>query len=389
MSGIGTSVAIIEYGLKEAGYTVDVVITGHTVGSDLRFAEQSGWNVVSPGIGERFLPLRLRRVAELLNLNDYSVIINNTSIETQIILPCLRAEILRVGVMRVLNRDAMKHISTNSEYLHTAIGISAEMTRVMKESAQIKAPVRLISNSTKVKGGAFPQLNDNLKICYVGRISNRDKNVNILPRIAKILKASGIKFTIQVVGDGRARKSLEKKFKKLAPGCVSFKGLLPRERAQQIMSKCNFVFLPSISEGLSNVMLEGMAFGCVPVCSDIENFKWVLGKVSERLMCRLHVPEDYAKRISYMVNNLDAYKKTQMYLRERQQRLFTPNVTVQAYLDMINELRYGKARELPATCSFQQLEIPKEYLLYCSPVWRLLQKIKNTFRGYTAHRISD
>jgi len=377
LSGVGTSVAIIEKGLTNAGYKVDIVITGHEVGNDLRFAEQSGWNLVLPGRGIRYLPHRLKRIAEVINSNEYSSVINNTSIETQLILPCLRPEILRVAVMRVLNPNALSHLAINSEYLHAAVGISAEMTRVMSTAADIKAPVRLISNCTRVKGGEFPRLGDRLQLCYVGRLTNPDKNVKILPRIAKLLKNSGVKFSFEMVGDGPTRQWLEKEFKSLSSGDVKFHGTLSREQTQQIMSHANFVLLPSVSEGLSNVMLEGMALGCVPVCSNIENFKWVLGEAADRLQCGLYNPEEYTQRITYMTSHPDIYCATQLYLQKRQQNFFTPERTVQGYLDLINELRSGGARELPLPCDFEKLQIPKKYRLYCSPAWRLIQKTKD------------
>lgn len=381
LSGVGTSVAIIEKGLTDAGYKVDVVITGHEVGNDFQFAEKSGWNLVLPGRGIRYLPHRLKRVAEVINLNEYSMVINNTSIETHLILPCLKPEILRVAVMRVLNPDALSHLAINSEYLHAAVGISAEMTRVMLADTRIKAPVRLISNSTRVKGGEFPLLGDRLQLCSVGRLTNPDKNVKILPRIAKLLMNSGVNFSIEIVGDGPVRQWLEKEFKRLSVGDVKLHGELSREQTQQIMSHSNFVLLPSVREGLSNVMLEGMALGCVPVCSDIENFKWVLGVAFEHLKCGLDNPEDYAQRIAYLVGHPNVYQDTQHYLQKRQKKMFTPEQTVRGYLDLINELKSGKRRNLPPACDFGKLPIPNRYLLYCSPAWRLLQKIKDKFIG--------
>ncbi len=379
LSGVGTSVAIIENGLTAAGYKPDIVITGHEVGNDLRFAEQSGWNIVLPGRGIRYLPHRLKRVAEVINSNEYLIVINNTSIETQLILPCLRPEILRVAVMRVLNLNALSHMAINSEYLHAVVGISAEMTRVMSAEAHIAAPVRLISNCTRVKGGEFPQLGDRLQLCYVGRLTNPDKNVKILPRIAKLLKNSGVKFSIEIVGDGPVRQWLEKEFKRLSIEEVTLHGALSREQTLQLMSHSNFVLIPSVSEGLSNVMMEGMALGCVPVCSDIENFKWVLGEAADRLQCGLHKPKDYVQRIAYMISYPDVYRATQLYLQKRQQNLFTPEHTVQGYVDLINELISGGQRELPLPCDFEKLQIPKEYRLYCSPAWHLIQKAKDIF----------
>jgi len=381
LSGVGTSVGIIEAGLAAAGHDVDVVVTDHGVSRDLEYAKRLGWNLVFPGRGVRFLPHRLKRVLEWLNANGYSAVINNTSMETQLILPCLRPEILRVGVLRGLNPEARRHLSINSGYLHAAVAISAEMVRVMAEDANIRAPVRLIPNCTRVEGGEFPKLDEPLTICFVGRLSNRDKNVSILPRVAAALKASGVRFTLEIVGDGAERKALEKDFREVAPGCATINGTLPRERTQDIMSRSHFVMLPSISEGLSNVLLEGMALGCIPICSAIENFKWVLGDAAERLQCSTHDPGEYARRMIRMSSDPDLYRSTQQYLRERQQSLFTPERTVGGYLELIGELKNGAARELPPSCAFTSLRMPAEYRLYCSPVWRLLQKTRDALTG--------
>jgi hypothetical protein len=80
-----------------------------------------------------------------------------------------------------------------------------------------------------------------------------------------------------------------------------------------------------------------------------------------------------------MIKDPDIYRETQYYLRERQQNLFTPERTVQGYVDLINELKSGYNRELPPPCSFETLKIPREYQAYCSPAWRLLQRAKDMF----------
>jgi len=345
----------------------------------MAFAKHSGWRVELPGLGIRHLPDRLKRVAEFYNTKDFDAIINNTSTETQLVLPCLRPEILRASVMRGLNTSNLDVLAMNSDYLHAAVGISHEMTRVMAADLRIKAPVRLIPNCTTIKGGEFPKLNLPLKLCYVGRLSNPDKNVLIIPHIAALLKKEGIEFSLDMVGDGPARSKLEGDLAKLSMNDIFFHGSLPREETHRIMSHSHFVLLPSFREGLSNVMLEGMATGCVPICSDIDNFKWVLGNAADQLQCRIQQPEEYAHRIAYLASHPNAYLSLQEYLRGRQQGLFTPERTIQGYLDMINELTSGNGRALPSPFTFETMLIPRAYRLYCSPLWRLAQKAKDLF----------
>jgi glycosyltransferase involved in cell wall biosynthesis len=204
LSGVGTSVGILCGGLKAAGYEVDVVVTGDRPGEDLQQAGTAGCNTILVGAGERFLLNRLRAMVDYLNHGSYDVVLNNTSMETQLVLPCLNSNLHRVSVLRVLNGDALQHIGINSAYLHTAVGISREMVKVMVSDHRIQAPVRLIPNCTSGTGGDFPRFNGRVEICYVGRLSIPDKNIMVLPDIARELNRRGVRFRLRIVGEGPA-----------------------------------------------------------------------------------------------------------------------------------------------------------------------------------------
>ncbi|GEM_PF-2972986 len=381
LSGVGTSVAIIQKGLINAGFAVEMIITGHDPGNDVQYAQDKNISIKLPCVHERYLPRRLRLLAECLNSNGYDIILNNTSAETQLVLPCINPEILRVAVMRVLNPSALRHLAMNSNYLHAAVGISEEMTRSMAADSRIQPPVKLIPNCTLSRAETLPALSSRVKICYVGRLSIPDKNVLVLPDVVKMLICHGVSFSMDIVGDGPARKQLEGGFGGSFRSGVTFHGPLSREETQAIMVRSNFVLLPSVSEGLSNVMLDGMALGCVPVCSDIDNFKWVLGDAASQLQCRLHDPEDYARRIVFLARRPETYHEMQQYLRNRQQELFTPEKTTQGYINLIEGLSSGNARVLPPPVAFEKMRIPLEYRMYCTPAWRLAQKAKEIVGG--------
>lgn len=386
VSGVGTSVGYLEAGLKAAGCNVKMVTTGHDVGDDLEYAKRQGWMLELVGKGERFLPRRMLLVADFLNSGGFDIVFNNTSPETQLILPCLKSHIIRVAVIRALNPTALKHIGMNSAYLHTVIGISKEMTQAMASDPNIQAPVKLIPNCTIVKSESYPELKPTLKICFVGRVSNPDKNVSILPAIVDHLKTRGISFSMDIVGDGPDRALLEREFRKRKSSEVIFHGVLPREATNQIMKNANFVLLPSIYEGLSNVMLEGMALGCVPICSDIANFRWVLGDVAGQLQCSIHQADVYAQQIAKLSETPEHYRSIQKYLRNRQQELFSLESTVQSYLELFTGLKSGKGRQLPLPVDFKKIAIPREYRLYCSRLWRVAQVAKNIVTGRSKNK---
>jgi len=381
LSGVGTSVGILHDGLKEAGYEVDVVITGNSPGDDLAYANTSGWNTILTGVGKRFLPDRLKGVVEQLNRDGYDALLNNTSMEAQLALPCLRRGLLRVGVMRVLNDNALWQVGVHSAYLHALVGISEEMVRVMAADPRIQSPVRLIPNCTRVVAGEPPRIGGRMELCYVGRLSAKDKNVIILPEIAAELSRRGGRFRLRIVGDGPEAGSLRASVRRLGLKEVELCGAMEREAAAGVLRSSHFTLLPSVSEGLSNVMLEGMSTGCIPICSDIPNFRWVLGEAAEQLQCALNDPTDYARRILLLWERGDSYKGLQAYLHRRQREVFTPERTIGKYIDLFRELASGGARSLPPACEFRELRMPWKYRVHCSPLWRVLQSAKDVCHG--------
>ena len=73
---------------------------------------------------------------------------------------------------------------------------------------------------------------------------------------------------VMLVGDGEERKILEKLARSLAiAGRVHFLG--HRDDVAELLLAMDIFVLPSISEGMSNTLLEAMAVGVAPVASDI------------------------------------------------------------------------------------------------------------------------
>ena len=381
LSGVGTSVGILHDGLKEAGYEVDVIITGNSPGADLAYANTSGWNTILTGTGKRFLPDRMKGVVEQLNRGGYGILLNNMSMEAQLALPCLRRGLLRVGVMRGLNDDALWQVGVNSAYLHALVGISEEMVRVMTADRRIQSPVRLIPNCTRAVEGEPPRIGGRMEICYVGRLAAKDKNVMILPEIAAELRRRGAHFRLRIVGDGPDAGSLRASVRRLSLKEVEFCGAMEREAATGVLRSSHFTLLPSVSEGLSNVMLEGMATGCIPICSDIPNFRWVLGEAAEQLQCALNDPREYARRMLLLWEHRDSYMRLQASLHHRQREAFTPERTMGKYIDLFRELASGGARSLPPAFEFRALRMPWKYRVHCSPLWRVLQFAKDVCYG--------
>jgi glycosyltransferase involved in cell wall biosynthesis len=380
LSGIGTSIGIIRRGLLEAQHDVDVVITSSEPGDDCERVMAEGWSIKHCGQDVRFMRDRLRRTLECLS--SYDVIINNHSIETQLVAPCLSHSTVKISTMRGITRSALELLSMNSRCFQAAVAISQEMKRVMTEAPGIKCPVFLVPNCTDVSNGGFSELKLPAKLAYVGRIRDYDKNIGIIPDIIKSLREQNIAHHMAIAGDGRDLEQLKIKIGHLNVGHnATLYGKLSRDKARAVIKESHFTLLPSFYEGLSNVMLEAMALGSVPIASDLDNFKWVLGEEFDRLTSPVKHADGYARRIVELVSNPAEYGRIQQYLWKRQRTMFTPDVTVNGYLKLIDDIQVTLTPKRDKPPGLDQLRMPPKYARQCTQWWRLMQKARDRFRS--------
>ncbi|MFB3880117.1 MAG: glycosyltransferase family 4 protein [Armatimonadota bacterium] len=132
--------------------------------------------------------------------------------------------------------------------------------------------IRVIPNAVELDNGSDPRVPDLRAelglpprcplVISVGRLS-AEKGHRYLVEAARAVIARHTEAHFVVVGDGRERPSLEQRAKRLGlNGQVAFAGFRPQ--ARQLIAQADVLALPSLTEGLPNVVLEAFAAG-VPV----------------------------------------------------------------------------------------------------------------------------
>lgn len=105
-----------------------------------------------------------------------------------------------------------------------------------------------------------------LNFCFVGGL-NHNKGVNIILESLK-----GVDFDrigqVHFVGDGPKRFEFEETARNINTK-ITFHGFLEKDAISAIYSICDFIILPSKSEGFPKVVGEAMNYGCIPIVSDI------------------------------------------------------------------------------------------------------------------------
>ena len=110
------------------------------------------------------------------------------------------------------------------------------------------------------------KLKKTVEFCFVGAL-NKHKGVD---KILKAINELNFKnnITLHFVGDGSDRFEFEKTAKYINTTII-FHGFLEKDAISSIYSKCDFIILPSKSEGFPKVIGEAMNYGCIPIVSDV------------------------------------------------------------------------------------------------------------------------
>jgi glycosyltransferase involved in cell wall biosynthesis len=111
-----------------------------------------------------------------------------------------------------------------------------------------------------------PSAQGRCRFVFMGRLVDW-KRVDLLLEACALLR--GLRFTLDVLGDGPLRAALEAQAKALdLSERVTFHGMLPQERCSALLAESDALVLPSLRECGGAVVLEAMACGLPVVATD-------------------------------------------------------------------------------------------------------------------------
>jgi len=159
---------------------------------------------------------------------------------------------------------------------------------------QVEKGKRVASNKT---------LNQPVRIIFVGRIEAA-KGVGRILEIAEQLRDAGAVFKIDLIGDGSEREEYETVVQEAGlTDFVEFVGWLPRDQVDTFYERAHLILFPSsASEGWPKVLSEAMAFGVVPVASNVSSIP--------------HFLEGYGVSQTYPPDDIPAFVKQILHYLE-------------------------------------------------------------------------
>ncbi|WP_340203167.1 glycosyltransferase [Ascidiimonas sp. W6] len=107
-------------------------------------------------------------------------------------------------------------------------------------------------------------------LCFVGRLEDAKGVDKILQAFAELSEEERATFKIHFIGNGAQEETYRQAVKKENLP-VTFYGSLPQKEVFEQYKKCDFLLLPSKSEGFPKVIGEAMNFGCIPITSNVSS----------------------------------------------------------------------------------------------------------------------
>jgi glycosyltransferase involved in cell wall biosynthesis len=138
-----------------------------------------------------------------------------------------------------------------------------------------------------------------LRLVYHGRLCQYQKRSLDFIDLLEQLEVRSVNFCLTLIGDGECRPALEKAATRfISDGRLVLSGTLPYEQTLEALRHQDVYILPSEFEGTPNALLEAMAYGCVPVVSDIETLTDIVAEGKTGFRCAIGDMQAFAAAVA-------------------------------------------------------------------------------------------
>ncbi len=123
-----------------------------------------------------------------------------------------------------------------------------------------------------------------------------EKNLQTMIDLYNLIKERKLQYNLIVVGEGTARKAIEKQMPE-----ALFLGYLDHNKLAEIYASSDAFFFPSVTETFGNVVLEAMASGLPCVIADKGGSKDFIQNGTNGFHCNPYNAEDFLNKITRII----------------------------------------------------------------------------------------
>ncbi len=246
----------------------------------------------------------------------------------------------QVKIVSVIHNDIQSLFDAHmllSEYLDSVFCVSNEICRKMKRLYAFdekkyffkEQPIPVAINFEKDEKPL-------LRIGYAGRLACQQKRADLLPDLINELENAQINYTLQIAGDGECKYMLEKYVhQKNLQEKIQLLGRIPKEKMEGFWMNQNVFINISEFEGTSLSMLEAMAYGCVPVVTDVSGAREFITKGENGYICEIGNFSEMAHCIKELDQRRDKLRKYGQESRKRIIERCNPESYIQFWITSI------------------------------------------------------
>lgn len=347
VGGIATFVLNLSQSLAQAGHQVMVI------------AQQPGawWPRLAENGITGYCPRRhrwdsvqqqARRFVAYLTAQRVDLLVVNIGIDNR--LPMLALHLLSdtIPVVLVLHNDRPEvyDLATiNQRAWNCAVGVSPKVQQMAQAYFPAKVTL-LIPNGIDLPSDDYPPAEPDwstpLRLLFVGRLDDQQKGIFRLPEILAACRLRQLPIRLTIMGNGPDQTQLRQLLQMAGVAdLVDLQGFQPHAQVLAAMHRHHGLLMPSNYEGLPIVLLEALAYGCVPVAARLPNITdyMVQDGVSGFLVNSTDI-EGYVNGIAQLLmpERWRALRSTGMVLVKRQ---FSRQRMSERYLALFSDLACG------------------------------------------------
>lgn len=141
-----------------------------------------------------------------------------------------------------------------------------------------------------------------LTLLFMGRIAP-GKGLDVICEALRILQARGyfVKFVLAGAGPDEAR--YVARLREILGTDFEFAGVVSGHEKATLLERCDIFVLPSLFEGLPMALLESMAFGLVPITTNVGSIGEVVTSGENGILLHNHSADELAGAVELVASN--------------------------------------------------------------------------------------
>ena len=164
-------------------------------------------------------------------------------------------------------------VSRYAPFVSAFVGVSHRVTRRVRAvlghdripTATIPCGIRMPEMPERMRSRS-----DSIRLVWVGRMQEEAKRVSDLPKIAACLRGRGVRFSMDIMGDGEQRPMLAEAVSRARlDDLVRLHPWGTPAEVQGLLREADVLLLPSNREGMPITVMEALSLGCAVVASRV------------------------------------------------------------------------------------------------------------------------